>query len=294
MTLPDGIDGVRFGEVAGLDALLVETPHASAAISLFGGQLISFRPTGDGQDLLWLSPHLAAPPTPLRGGVPVCWPYFAREGQPDDVPSHGYARTARWEPVGGHSTADGTEIVLTPLGLDDLDLRLRMTVRIGATLHQEIHTHNPGTVPLTLTEALHNYFRVADVTAVRVQGLDSLAYLDKFEAASRHVQHGDWVLPEDPARSDRVYPNAPGNYRIVDPGLKRVIEVSVHGGRTAVVWNPGPEVAAGMADVGSSWREFVCVEAANAGPDVVEVSPGGTHTLGQRISLSRLRGGSGG
>ncbi|AZG44212.1 D-hexose-6-phosphate mutarotase [Gordonia insulae] len=294
MTTPEEIPGVRVGTVAGLDALIVETPQSTAAISLFGGQVISFVPAGGGPDVLWLSPHLADPPTPLRGGTPVCWPYFARDGQPDDVPSHGYARTATWVLTDGRRTGRGVELDLEPSGLDDLDLRLRMTLRIGDTLEHGLHTHNPGTAPATITEALHNYFRVADVTRVRVRGLDTLTYLDKFDHSNPHVQHGDWALPEEPARSDRLYPDAPGTYHLIDPGLDREIQVSVRDGRTAVVWNPGADVAAGMADVGSSWREFVCVEAANAGPDVVVVPPGATHSMWQSISVHGITDGEGG
>ncbi|GAA3713508.1 hypothetical protein GCM10022238_30290 [Gordonia hankookensis] len=287
VTSPDDLDGVRFGSVHGLDAILVATPHATAAISVFGGQVLSFIPAGTADDVLWVSPLVAPPPTAIRGGTPVCWPYFAREGQTGDVPSHGYARTARWSLIAGHTIeSGGTELELAPEGLGHLPLTLRMTVRVGVTLEQGLHTHNPGDATVAMTEAFHNYFRVSDVGRVRVEGLDGLTYLDKFDDLRSHTQRGDWVLPHDDPRSDRIYPGAAGHYRLVDPGLRRSIEVSVRGGQTAVVWNPGEEVASGMADVGHHWRGFVCVEAANAGPDVVEVPAGGDHSLWQMISVS--------
>ncbi|MGV9713357.1 aldose epimerase family protein [Gordonia sp. NPDC003424] len=258
-------------------------------ISVFGGQVVSFVPTGSPDDVLWLSPALAAPPTPLRGGVPVCWPYFAREGQAADVPSHGYARTARWELITGRAIDDGrTELVLAPTGLDHLDLGVTMTLRVGATLEIGLHTRNQGAVPVTITEALHNYFRVSDVRDVVVEGVAGLTYLDKFDNAKEVFQHGDWTLPADPARCDRLYPDARGHYRLVDPGLGRVIEVSARAAATVVVWNPGAEVADGMADVGEHWSGFLCVESANAGPDTVTLAGGGTHTLWQTISSAPL------
>ncbi len=284
----DQIPGVSIGIHQGLEAIIVETPQARAAVSLFGGHVLSFVPTG-AVDVFWVSPLVKAPPTPIRGGTPVCWPYFGKEGQTGDVPSHGYARTARWTVTGGGVLDGGdVEVHLAPVGLGHLDLRLRMTLRIGASLEQTLSTTNPGTRPVRLTEALHNYFRVSDATAVHVDGLAGLTYLDKFDDMAAHEQDCDWRLPADPARSDRIYPGAGGRYLLVDPGLGRRIEIVTQGARSAVVWNPGEAVASGMADVGLHWRGFVCVEAANAGPDVVEVPGQTTHSMSQTITVSSL------
>ncbi|MEE3850200.1 D-hexose-6-phosphate mutarotase [Gordonia sp. LSe1-13] len=288
MTESGDIGGVRHGLVHGFEAIVVETPAATAAVSLFGGQILSFVPAGH-DEVLWVSPLVAAPPTPIRGGIPVCWPYFAREGQSDDVPSHGYARTARWALTGSRTTENGdTELELAPEGLDHLDLTVHMTVRVGATLTQGLHTHNPRLAAVTMTEAFHNYFKVADVRRVHVEGLRELTYIDKFDDMRTHTQDGNWSLPEDSGRSDRVYPDAGGTYRIIDPGLRRSVEVTARGGRSAVVWNPGEASASGMADVGSHWREFVCVEAANVGPNRVDVPAGSDHSLWQTISVTQI------
>ncbi|MCR5978019.1 D-hexose-6-phosphate mutarotase [Gordonia jinghuaiqii] len=288
MTVFGDINGISVGTSHGFDALIVETPSATATVSLFGGQVLSLVPAG-GDEVLWVSPLVLEPPTPIRGGTPVCWPYFSREGQTGEVPSHGYARTARWTVTGARTFDDGDiEVELTPERLDHLPMRLRMTVRVGAALEQGLHTTNPGTESLTLTEALHNYFRVSDATSVRVEGLTGLTYLDEFDDGNAHEQTGDWRLPVDLPRSDRLYPGAGGHYRLLDPGLSRAIEIVTRDARTAVVWNPGEAVAADMADVGPHWREFVCVETANAGPDVVEVAGGTTHSMWQSISVTAL------
>lgn len=289
MTTPDDLDGVTTGTRYGLDAILIETAHATAAVSVVGGQVLSFIPTGHQHDVLWVSPVLARLPTPIRGGIPVCWPYFAREGQSDDVPSHGYARTARWSMISARRTpSGGIELHLEPDGLDYLDLQLRMTVHIGAELTQQVHTHNRSTRPAILTQALHNYFRVSDAAQVRVDGLAGRSYIDKFDDSRTHRQEQEWTLPRDVPRSDRLYPGAGGRHRLIDPGLDRSIEVTGHNAATTVIWNPGEAVAAGMADVGPHWREFLCVETANAGPDLVHVAAGSTHTMTQTVSVSRL------
>ena len=113
---------------------------------------------------------------------------------------------------------------------------------------------------------------------------------------------GDWTLhdPRDPGRSDRMFPgvgvaastdagaDTVGSFRLVDPGMRRRIDLEVRNGNTAVVWNPGQAAAARMADVGAHWREFVCLEAANAGPDLIELTPGATHILQQTITATAI------
>ncbi|MBO1749719.1 lytic murein transglycosylase [Stenotrophomonas indicatrix] len=285
------IQGVSSGQFQGLDAWLVETPQATAAISVFGGQLLSFVPKGQ-PDVMWLSPKRAALPTPIRGGSPVCWPYFGRQGQGDDVPAHGFVRTLPWELQQARRLDDGSiELTLAPPALDNLGLRLTMTVRVGRELRQQLVTENTGKAPATITQALHNYFRVGDASKVDVDGVDGLDYLDKFENyAQPRRQQGPWSLrdPRDPGRSDRIYTQAGGHYVLRDPVLKRRIDLRTEGSRSLVAWNPGAEAAAKMADVGDGWRDYVCLEAANAGPDVVTVAPGGRHTLVQTLSSASL------
>ena len=284
------VPGLSLGKHEGLDALLVDTPLAKAAVSLFGGQVVSFAPTGQ-KDVFWLSPLRAELPTPIRGGTPVCWPYFGRQGQTNEVPAHGFVRTLSWQLTAARREADGTVVLeLEPPALTDLSLRVRMQLRIGRSLEQRLSTTNTGPQPVRFTEALHNYFSVSDATAVRIEGLDGRTFLDKNDNGNAHVQQGHWDLhdPRDPGRADRLFPGAGGSYRLVDPGLRRRIDLQVTDGRTVVVWNPGEAAAARMADVGAHWRQFVCMEAANAGPDVVELAPGATHTLVQAISVAPL------
>lgn len=287
------IQGLSTGQFEGLEAWLVQTPHSTAAISVFGGQLLSFVPAG-GQDVMWLSPTRQPLPTPIRGGTPVCWPYFGRQGQGNDVPSHGFVRTLPWELREARREADGTiELTLAPPPLQDLSLRASMVVRIGRTLEQRLVTENTGTTPVVFTQALHNYFNVSDATAVRVEGLAGLDYLDKYENyATLRRQQGDWTLrdPRDPGRSDRIYTQAGGRYLLHDPGLARTLEITTTGSRSLVVWNPGAEAAAKMADVGEGWRRYVCLEAANAGPEVIELQAGSSHTLTQTFKVMPLQG----
>ena len=284
---PD-VDGVRIGTFAGYPAVLVDTAQARAAIALHGGHLLSYVPAG-GEDVLWLSPRLADVPAAIRGGVPVIWPYFGRQGQTDDVPSHGFVRTVRWQLLEATRDVDGgVALTLAPPTFAGLGLELRMHLRIGTTLEQSLVTRNTGDAPVAFTQALHTYFRVSDVAGVRVEGLDGLDFLDKNDGYAVHTQRGAWVLDDDrdPGRSDYIYVDAGGRYRLDDPGLDRRIELTTSGSRSLVVWNPGEASAERSGDMtAGAWRGFLCLEAANAGRDVVRLAPGQRHTLTQHVRV---------
>lgn len=282
--------GVSLGRWQQQPLLQVDTPACRARICLFGGQLLSFVPAG-GDELLWLSPRVQALPAPIRGGVPLCWPWFGRQGAVQAGPAHGLARTAGWQLQAARREGDDIVLVLAAPEFPDWPLRLRQELRLGRRLEQLLLTDNLGERAVTLTQALHSYFRVGDVGRVAVEGLDGCDYLDKFEGyAARHRQHGDWWLddPRDPGRCDRIYLEVGGRYRLRDPVLGRCIALTTSGSRSLVVWNPGAVGAAAMADVGPGWRDYLCLEAANAGPDTVVLAPGARHQLAQRVEWQPL------
>ena len=155
-------------------------------------------------------------------------------------------------------------------------LRLTQTLRIGRGLTQSLTTRNTGAAPVAFTQALHTYFRVGDAQRVQVSGLENLTYADKYDGRE-HSQSGAWDLhdPRDPGRSDRIYHRAGGRYVLHDPVLRRRIDLATSGSRSLVVWNPGEQGIAAISDApAEGWRHFVCLEAANAGEDVIELAPG--------------------
>lgn len=278
------------GRFLGFPALLIDTPLASAAISLHGGQLLSYAPRGF-DDLLWLSPVSKRAPDAIRGGVPVCWPYFGRQGQSAEVPQHGFARNAEWTLA--DSSIDSEGVATIELSLPeraDTPLRLKQTLLIGHELRQSLITRNTGTETVAFTQALHTYFHVGDAERAQVSGLDGLTYADKYDGGE-HVQSGEWNLqdPRDPGRSDRIYHRTGNRFVLIDPVMGRRIGLTTSGSRSLVVWNPG---ASGIAAIGDApvdgWRRFVCLEAANAGEDVISLAPGQTHVLQQTVGAGRL------
>lgn len=265
----------------------IRTPTAQALVSPHGGQLLSWRPGGS-DDVFWCSPQTRLPPHAIRGGVPVCWPYFGRQSQTGDVPQHGHARISQWRFIDARREEDD---VILDLGLPAdarTPLILRQRLRIGATLEQTLITENTGQHDEALTQALHSYFAVSDAMRVRLEGVDGLTFDDKL-LGGRHRQRGDWRLddPHDPGRCDRIYVDAGSRFVLEDSAAGRRIRINTEGSQSLVVWNPGATGAPAIADLpGNGWRGFLCVEVANAGDDVVMLPPGGRHRLSQRLTVS--------
>ncbi len=276
----------RFDGPGGLPMIDIRNAHATARVSLYGAQVLAFQPRGE-RDLLFLSERAAYQPgKAIRGGVPVCWPWFGPDPQGLGRPAHGLARTRQWQLRGSANRPDGQTRLTLGLRDDDqtralwphaFDLSLDITV--GRTLHLALCTRNTGSTPMTLTQALHSYFAVADIHQTRVEGLDGCTYTDKARVAggAQRLQAGPVHFSGE---VDRVYARVPADLRIDDGAGQRTVRVRAEGSQTAVVWNPGPDISAGMADLDDdAWRRFVCVETANAGEDVIHLAPGAQHTL---------------
>lgn len=287
MALPQGVD-VADGE-GGLPVVRVQTDAASAQIYLLGAHVTSWRPAG-AQEVLWLSPTSAfSAETPIRGGVPVCAPWFGPGRTKDKVPLHGWFRTASWTLA--EASVDGADVVLrfTLTGADaqvpdgePADVRAQYTVRVGRELGLTLAV-TAGADGLDLEEALHAYFAVSDVAEIRIDGLDGTRYVDKAPGGRAvNAQSGDLALTR---QTDRVYGHD-GQTVIVDQAAGRRIVVDKDGSGSTVVWNPWHAKAAEMADIGDAWRSFVCVEVANALGQYVRLDPGQVHTMSAAISLA--------
>jgi glucose-6-phosphate 1-epimerase len=272
----------------GLLMAVVNNAHAAAQITLMGGHVMSYTPHG-GKQVLWVSPNAAYETgKAMRGGVPVCWPWFGpHPAQPQERPMHGFARTRLWSVVGTRALEDGsTEVRMVLRDSDETRVlwphpfELELKAVIGSQLSLLITSRNAGSKPYRYTAALHPYFAVSAAKDVTVRGLEGTDYLDKTEDFQRKHQPDSIRFT---GWTDRIYLNTASDLAIEDPGLGREIQIQKIGSRTTVVWNPD-RMAAEMPDVGAGQeRYFVCVESANAREDVVEVEPGGEASLGMII-----------
>ncbi|SOC54393.1 D-hexose-6-phosphate mutarotase [Ornithinimicrobium cerasi] len=241
----------------------------------------------DGEPVLWLSDRAVLDGSaPLRGGIPICFPWFAAGPEGDRSPSHGLVRTATWrsaEPADeevwawevGSADVSGAERLTGPF-----ELRYAVGLRpgreaMGRELLVALAVTNPADAPLTVEAALHTYLAVEDVRATRVLGLDGVEYYDKVDGV-RRVQRGPLTFTGE---TDRVYDSGAEAGIVVDDG-SRQLHLRPAGATQAVVWNPWAERCAEVADLADdAWQRFVCVETAATAHRSLTVPPGGTSTL---------------
>lgn len=274
----------------GLAMVEVTTDHARAIISPYAGQVLSYCPTGQA-DLLFVSESAYyAEGKAIKGGVPVCWPWFGPDPEGKGRPGHGFVRNRAWELQATELAADGS--VRIRLGLSDSDdtralwphaFALTLEVTIGAALDIALVTRNQGATSFALSQGLHTYFSIGDIARTQVLGLDGCAYIDKMDGGSEKRQAGPVVISGE---TDRIYTGIAGPLEIDDAGLNRRIRIDTTGSASAVVWNPWQSTARAMADLGDDdYMRLICVETTNAGPDTVTVAPGAEHRLTARYSL---------
>jgi glucose-6-phosphate 1-epimerase len=245
---------------SGLPLLVVETALCSAVISLQGAQLLEFKTT-QGDPLLWLSPNCDfTPGTALRGGVPLCLPWFGVNQQDPGKPKHGFARNQFWEMGETHLQNDGS-VELAFLFQSDAnnifpyDFSAEVRITLGTSAKIELTINNTDTEDFECSWAMHNYHRISSLSNVRVEGLAERKYLDNLENYTEKHQTGD---VEFSGPVDRVYPAITNSVYIKSSPS---IEITHHNCPSVVVWNPGKESAAKIADIGAGNEQFyICVE----------------------------------
>ncbi len=273
-------------DTSGLTVVEINNSQARAALCLQGAHLMNWQPKSQVIPVVWLSrdAKLAAGKS-IRGGVPVCWPWFGAHATDASFPGHGFARTVPWQVIESGTEPNGaTRLTLRLVESEKTKLQwpqatqLDLIVVIGTTLRMELITENIGTTDVVIGEALHTYFHISDIAAVRVNGLEGCEYWDKVGGATLKKQDGAINFADE---TDRVYINTPATCVIEDDKLKRRIHIAKSGSLSTVVWTPWTEKANKMGDMGQpdGWREMVCVESANALENTVNIKAGTRHAL---------------
>ena len=288
LELPSSVE-LGLGQ-GGLAVARVLAPGGTAEVYLRGAHVTAWTPTG-GAPVIWMSEKSEfRPGVPLRGGVPICFPWFA--GHPTDAaaPSHGFARLADWQLV--EATEVGADVVLVFTLTDSEATRAsawphrfeaRYTVTIGAELALSLRVTNRESAPVTYEEALHTYLAVADIRQTQVGGLEGAAFTDRLTGP----QPAETEPVRFEAETDRIYQGSTATTTVTDAATGRTVTVSKQGSASTVVWNPWIDKAAAMADFGDDeYTGMVCVETCNIRDDTITLAPGASHTMGVTYSVA--------
>jgi glucose-6-phosphate 1-epimerase len=262
----------------------IDTPQVNASVSLEGGQVVNWHPKSQVEPILWVSKRAQfVPGKAIRGGVPICWPWFGAHPTNPKLPGHGYARITPWEVTSTEMLNGGTVRLCLVMGPNDLSKQhwthkvgLIVEIIVGETLTIKLTTRNESSQKITFTEGLHTYFNIGDVSTTQVTGFDGIEYIDLTKNNIRHTQNGSIAFEGE---LGRIFLNTQASCIIEDQVFKRRIRIEKEGSLSTAVWNPWAATAATMADLGADgWRNMVCVEGANALENALTIAPKSSHT----------------
>ena len=288
MKLPSTIQEIQKNN---LRCYRIENAHATAEIYAHGAHLAHYQLRGQ-QPVLWMSERSDfAAGEPIRGGVPLCFPWFGPKNDDASASAHGLARLSDWQLKSAREDEAATELIFVPsaelVAQNDwpqCDVQLR--VSIGAQLGISFETRNNAASTCTYEIALHSYLAVSDVRQISINGLENATYFDK--VAQRECETDNAPLRFN-GETDRVYDSA-STCTLRDEQWQREIVIEKNDSLNTIVWNPWIEKAQRMNDFGDEeWPHMACIETANVGDNRVVLAPGAAHSTNATISVRDLR-----
>jgi glucose-6-phosphate 1-epimerase len=276
----------------------VTSPACTAEIYLQGAHVTAWQPTGQ-KPVIFISERTPYEPgKPIRGGIPVIFPWFGgRTATADsprtDGPQHGFARISVWE-LAFAAVSDGNlhlTFLLGPsetsraLGYDHFQVAYQLV--LGHELRMRLTVANRAKTPLHFEEALHTYYAVSDPTKVQLTGLGNTEFIDKVDAFKHKTQTDPVLHLTGP--TDRIYMNTTATVTLQDKPSQRKITVAKSNSNSTVVWNPFPELSSKMADMApDSWQHMTCIETTNVAGNAVTLAPEQAHTMEAHITVEPL------
>jgi glucose-6-phosphate 1-epimerase len=273
----------------GLAKVHVTGAHVTGDMYLHGAHVTSWNPRGAGEALFVSSQSQWKAGRAIRGGVPICFPWFGDKADDRGAPAHGFVRTEAWQLESIVQTADAVTVTMFTESDEDtkkwwpFDFRLVHRATFGSELSLELALTNSGARSLRFEEALHTYLRLGNIEKMRVQGLSTIHYIDKTDSNRERIQDGAIVIVSE---TDRIYLNTPHEVEVEDDALHRRLRVAKKDSLTTVIWNPWVQKARAMSDLGDDeWMQMVCVETSNVSAYAVDLSPGQQHKMTAIISV---------
>ena len=287
----EGVAHVVAGK-GGLPKVRVTTPQAEGEMYLHGAQVTSWKPAG-AEEVIFVSDRAQwHEGIAIRGGIPICFPWFRAKADDPRAPSHGFVRTKAWQLETITQEGEDVVVAMSTASNDDtrkwwpFDFRVIHRVAFGTELKLELTVTNTGANAFRFEEALHTYHRVGHIEKVRITGLDGVSYLDNTESNREKTQQGDVVITK---QTDNAYLDTQHVIELLDGKLHRRISTAKENSLTTVVWNPWREGAKSLSDLrDDEWQQMACVEASNILGFAVDLAPGHQHTMRANIAAQSL------
>jgi glucose-6-phosphate 1-epimerase len=274
----------------GLPKVRITSPEAVGEMYLHGAHVTSWKPAG-GEEVLFLSPQSRwEDGHAIRGGVPVCFPWFGGKADDPKAPAHGFVRTKAWQLESIAQSGGAVTVSMFTESNQDTkrwwpaEFRLVHRATFGSELSLELVVTNTGRAPLRFEQALHAYHRVGNIKNARLLGLDEVHYFDKADANRKKIQHGEIVIVSE---TDRVYLNTRDAIELEDPVLHRRVRITKENSLTTVVWNPWAQKVRTFSDLaGDEWMQMICVETSNVSDFAVDLAPGQEHKMKALVRIA--------
>jgi D-hexose-6-phosphate mutarotase len=252
----------------GLPAIRVETDWSTAEIYQHGAHVTGFQKKGEAPLLFMSEASAFDPEKPIRGGVPLIFPWFgAREG----MAMHGFARLAEWDLLETLAPPDGSVRLHFRLPSED-EFEVDFIVTVGKSLIMELSVTNTGASDFSFETCLHTYFQIAAIDKIHITGLQGTRYRDQV-LATELTEESEAIRFS--GEVDHVYQNTAATVEIHDPELHRTILVRKSGSKSTVVWNPWIAKSQRMPDFGDDeYLRMVCVESGNVRENAITLAPG--------------------
>jgi glucose-6-phosphate 1-epimerase len=276
----------------GLPKVCVTSAEAVGEIYLLGANVTSWKPKGR-EEVFFVSSHSRwEDGRAIRGGVPICFPWFGAKTDDPNAPAHGFVRTKPWQLESIAQTGRGVTVSMFTACNEDTkkwwpgEFRVVYRATFGSDLDLELEVTNMGRTALHFEEALHAYHRVGNIEKVRLRGLDTIRYFDKTDSNREKTQQGELAIISE---TDRVYLNTTDAIELDDPVQQRHTCVTKENSRTTVVWNPWVEKAHLLPDFGEDeWTRMICIETSNVSDYSLALAPGERHTMRSLVRVEDL------
>lgn len=266
---------------SGLVQGIVETPICTGSFFLLGGHVSAYQPKSQKHPVLFMSRDaIYAVGKPIRGGVPICFPWFGPNASDATAPAHGLVRTELWDVVESQQIGDA---IVVRLKRELPNYRLEFRIEFGASLQMQMSISNTSDQTQRCELALHTYFQIGNLSKVSITGLESIAFRDKLTGKIEPAAGSPISFT---AETDRVYMGNVAEIELQDPAWDRIIRLVPENSQSTVVWNPWIEKSKRLNDFADDeYLQMCCIETANVHPDELSINPGQTAVVAVQVRV---------